>query len=206
MKVNKKVQIETVDESLVEMLKESVTLTGVFVFLGLIFLILVSFMVYLRFSNWSPFASFYQSAAVAPVSFLDQYNQQKSLAPTSKTADIKVTEDNLSQMINLSGSNFPLKNPSLKITPDGVDINGKTSNFFWGVSVDVILVPKVGGGKMIFNVKEIKAAGVVAPPKISDPLNSQISPLFNDAFSGLNQLKVDDVHCMVGYLLLTVEK
>jgi hypothetical protein len=109
-------------------------------------------------------------------------------------------------MIGISDSNFPLKKASLKIKAEGIVISGKTANGFWGVPVDVLIMPISNAGKIIFNLKEIKAAGVVAPPKIADSLSPKINSLFySNSFTDLNKLKVQSVRTLIGYVLIEVE-
>jgi len=190
----------------IESHKESITLTSVFIFLGFIFVLIVGMLFYLRFSSWSPFSGFYLKNISNGISFTDLFNKEKAISKMATTIEMKITEDDLSKMLGLSNSDFPLKKASLKIKPEGIIISGKTANGFWGVPVDVLFVPISNNGKILFNLKEIKAAGVVAPPKIADTLSPKMNSLFySNSFSDLDKLKVKDVRTLVGYMIIEVE-
>jgi hypothetical protein len=189
-----------------EIPKESISLTAVLIFLGSIFLLLVIMLFYLRFSSWSPFSDYFSKKKLPNYSLIDLFNKEKSNSPTLQTVEIKITEDDLSKSIGVSEGSFPLKKSSLKIKPEGIIISGKTSSGFWGVPVDVLFESKVGGGKLTFNLKEIKAAGVVAPPKISNTLTPKMSSIFYQGFSSLDKLKVKEARTLVGYMIVEVEK
>ncbi len=186
--------------------KEGITLTAVFIFLGSIFVLIVGMLFYLRFSSWSPLNGFYIKNIPKGVSFADLFNGEKAKSGELKTIEIKISEEELSKTIGISRSDFPLKSPTLKIKSEGIIISGKTANGFWGVPVDVLFVPISNNGKILFNLKEIKAAGVVAPPKIADTLSPKMNSLFySNSFSDLDKLKVRDVRTLVGYMIIEIE-
>ncbi len=186
--------------------KDTLTLKAVFIFLEFIFILIIGMLFYLRFSSWSTLSSFYVKSLPKGASFTDMFNSEKSKSVSAKTVELKVSEDELSKMIGISDSNFPLKKASLKIKAEGIVISGKTANGFWGVPVDVLIIPISNAGKIIFNLKEIKAAGVVAPPKIADSLSPKINSLFySNSFTDLNKLKVQSVRTLIGYVLIEVE-
>lgn len=186
--------------------KESITLTAVFIFLGFIFVLIIGMLFYLRYSSWSSFSSFYVKNLPKTTSFTDIFNKEKAKSTTAKTVDITITEDELSKMVGLGDASFPLKKASLKITAEGIVISGKTANGFWGVPVEVLFVPFTNNGKIMFNLKEIKAAGVVAPPKISETLSPKMNSIFySSSFSDLDKLKIAEARTLVGYMIITVE-
>lgn len=188
----------------VEIPKESISLTAVLVFLGIVFALLLIMVFYLRFSSWSPLSGYYLKKKLPDFSIADVFNREKTQSPSLKEVDLTITEEELAKSINITGSDFPLKKPSLKIKPEGIVISGKTSSGFWGVPVEVVFEPKVGGGMLLFNIKEIKAAGVVAPPKIADSLTPKMNSVFYNAFSGLDNLKITGARTLVGYMILEV--
>jgi len=181
--------------------KETVTVKAVFVFLSGILLILVSFLFYLRFSGFSPMFDFYHpKVAVAAFNFKD-YLSKETNESSGKTIFIKIDEAQLAETINLTNGFINLNNPVLKINTDGVTISGKTSGGIFGLNVDSVIFPKAQNGKLAFEVKEIKAAGVPAPTKIADPLMSALNMSLRNTVVPEN-LSITSVHCMVGYLLV----
>jgi hypothetical protein len=189
-----------------EIPKETISLTAVFIFLGFVLAMILSMLFYLRFSSWSPFSDFFHKHISTDISFLDIYNKQKTDSTSSNISgtDIKLTENELGQMIGIQNSDFPLKKATLVVKPEGVIVSGKTSTAFWGVPVEVTLMPKVVDGKVIFEITEIKAAGVVAPPKISGTLTTKLSTLFTTASNQINKINISNVRTMVGYILLEI--
>lgn len=190
----------------IESRKESITLTQVFIFLGFIFVLIVGMLFYLRFSSWSPFSGLYLKNLPKSVSFSELFNSEKAKSGAAKSIELKISEEELSKMIGISASSFPLKKSSLKIKAEGIVISGKTASGFWGVPVDVLFVPVSNNGKIIFNLKEIKAAGVIAPPKISETLSPKMNSLFySNSFSDMDKLKTKEVRTLVGYMIIEVE-
>lgn len=188
-----------------ELPKESISLKAVFIFLGMIFVLLASGLFYLRFCSWSPFYDHYAKKTPINLAFTDLFKQAKS-ASVLDTVDLKITESDLSSAIGIEKSDFPLKKATLKIKPEGIIVSGKTSTAFWGVPVDITLKPISGSGKLFIQLKEIKAGGVVAPPKIANTLSPKINTLFDQAFQSFDKLKIKEARTFVGYIMLEVEK
>lgn len=190
--------------------KDSVSLTGVFVFLIIFFLLMASFLVYLRYSNISPLYDFYHKNVANNFNLSEYFsasaNTELNLSDSVKTADIKITEAQLSDTIGVTNETFPLKKATLKIDADGVKISGKTGNSIFGMKLDILLVPEVKDGKVTFSVKKIETLGVPAPAKVVDSLSPQIQSLFTNAIPASKDLRATGVRSMVGYLLVTVEK
>lgn len=189
-----------------ELPKESISLKAVFIFLGFIFILLASMLVYLRFSSWSPFYDYYAKKTPANLSFSDLFNKTKSSKPGVKAIDMKITETDLAEALGIGKSDFPLKKATLVIKPEGIILSGKTSTAFWGIPVEVTSVPIVRNGKLFIQIKGIKAGGVVAPPKIADSLSPKINTLFYQAFSAFDNLKVTEARTSVGFVMLEVEE
>jgi len=185
--------------------KETVTVRAVFIFLIFIFLIFLSFLFYLRFSGFSPMVEFYKLKKPTISFNLADYLNSEANTSDSKKFEIKINEDQLKEAMKLSDSFIDLKKPDLKIKPEGVIITGKTSGGFLGINVEVLAVPKVEKGKINFDIKEVKAAGVVAPPRIADPLTGQISLALRDVVAPAN-LTVEEVRTMAGYILVEGSK
>lgn len=180
--------------------KESISLTAVFIFLGFIFVLLISMLIYLRFCSWSPFYDFYNKKTVPTTSLVDLFNKTKSTS--LKTVELKISEADLSATAGVNRSDFPLKNAVLKIKPEGIIVSGKTSSAFWGIPVDITLVPVTGNGKLLIQIKEIRASGVVAPPKISQQLTPKVNTIFSQTISGFDNLNIKEARTSVGFMIL----
>lgn len=193
------------EEETCEIPKESISLTAVLVFLGFIFVLLAGMLFYLRYSSWSPFADIFQKKIPQSIGFSDLYNKNKNQSG-GETAEIKITEDALAQSVGVTNPDFPLKKPILSIKPEGILISGKTSTSFLGVPIDVLFEPKVENDKLVFSIKEIKAGGVIAPPKISNSLTPKMNGIFKNAFTGSENLTIVSVRTLVRYLIIEVKK
>lgn len=189
-----------------ELPQESVTIRGVFIFLGLIFILIAGGLVYLRFSSWSIFAPYYNKDITLPgISLSDISNQQQISQPDSQIIEVKITDSELRSLINLSSDQFPLKKADANIKPEGILVTGKTSNNILGVGVEVVIIPKVVNQKVAFEIKEIKAGGITAPPKIVN----MIRPKFEDLFSQISEkqnFKAKSVRTQVGFMIIECEE
>ena len=167
-----------------ELPKQSMSLTSVFIFLGIIFSLLLIIVFYLRFSSWSPFYDLYKKTPkLENLSLLDRFNKEKDVSALT-TIDLKITELELAKSIGVDNDSFVLKKASLKIKPEGIIINGRTSNVVWGVPVEIMLNTRIINQKLFIEVSEIKAAGVVAPPKIANNLMPKINSAVSNAIIG----------------------
>ena len=185
--------------------KESISVTTVFVIAGILFATLCFAIIFFRYSTLSPFHKFYTK--LPPKVDLSNYLKDKSdKATPGEIVALQLTESQLSEAVCLSCETFPLKNPTLKITPDGIIVDGKTSKGFWGMKMEFILLPKIVLGRLNFEITEVKAAGVKAPVKLTDSFNPQINYLFSQVLSGDQQIVLTEARCMVGYLRLEGSK
>lgn len=118
---------------------------------------------------------------------------------------IRITEDELSNVLNVNSEGFPLKKPSVKITSDKIILSGKTSNSPLSFKLDIGIVPRVENGKVVFDIEDIKTAGVSAPKVVTDEVNKSLSSYLNQV--NLNKdIKVTDVKLYQGYLIATGER
>lgn len=181
--------------------KETVTVRAVFVFLIFIFSIFIAFLFYLRFSGFSPMVEIYKIKKPVTNFNLTDYLNREATANNSEKFEIKINEEQLKEAIKLEDRFMDLKNPDLKIKPEGVLVSGKSSGGFFGVNVEVLAVPSVDEGKIKFDIKEVTAAGVVAPSRIADPLTSRISLALREV-TVPDGLIVEEVRTMAGYILV----
>ncbi|MFA4995673.1 MAG: hypothetical protein WC536_00845 [Patescibacteria group bacterium] len=121
------------------------------------------------------------------------------------TISISITEEDLFSVLNANSEGFPLKNPSVKITSDKIILSGKTSDSPLSFKLDIGMVPHVENNKVVFDIKEIKTAGVSAPKVVTDKVNKSLSDYLNQV--NLNDdIKITDVKLYQGYLIATGER
>lgn len=183
--------------------KESVSILGIFVFLGVLFLIFVSFLIYLRFSNFSPLAELYALKPDIELSSIPSLNSQLNKS-NSSTLDLRITESALTTSISMSASDFPLRNPELKIEPDGVHLSGKSGDKLWSPKLDILLKPETTDEKLTFTIVEVKSWGVSAPAKLVSTLSDSLGSHFANILPQKENLRVIEARSMVGYLVITV--
>ena len=127
---------------------------------------------------------------------------QKVSLPGEETT-LKLTEAEIQSAINANDANFPLKKAKVKVNADKIILSGKTSNAFWGLLVEVGIVPKVESGKVKFSITEIKSAGVTAPKSVSEMVNKNISQYLDGLSSSFGEIEVSAVELSSGYLTVT---
>lgn len=176
----------------------------VFIFVFLIFVILCSMIFYMRFSYTSPIFKFWGHKSDSVSASQNIQNQIGS--PEIKDVEVKITENQLSDLSCVSCDSFPLRHAELSIKSSGVEINGKTSNFFWGINVSATLTPKIENEKLVFDLTNVGAAGVTAPPKITDSLNPKLKEVFANIVPGGDNIAFKQVYSMAGYIRLVGTK
>ncbi len=118
---------------------------------------------------------------------------------------IRISENELSSILNANSEEFTLKKPSVKITPEKIILSGKTSNSPLSFKVDVGIIPKVADGKVLFEIKEIKTGGVSAPKVVTDEVNKNLSSYLSQ-FNINDDVKVTEVKLYPDYLIATGER
>jgi hypothetical protein len=118
---------------------------------------------------------------------------------------IRITESELSTILNTDSKDFPLKNPLVKITPDNIIITGKTGNSPLAFKVSVGIVPRVENGKIVLDIKDVKTGGVSAPKVVTDAVNKNLSNYLSNININ-NDITVTDVKLYQGYLTATGER
>lgn len=104
---------------------------------------------------------------------------------------IKIAETDLSELLKFSDSNFPVKNPSLKIQSDKIVLSGKSGSSILAMNVEIGLVPKAKDGKLIFEISEMKTAGVPTPQKITESVSKSLEPYLT--IDSLSDIDITDV-------------
>jgi len=181
--------------------KESVSLWTVFLMVLFLFIVICFALIYFRYSPNSPLYNLYIKVPSA-VNLNDILSKETAQIKSGETIAIKITESQLEKSVCLKCGSFPLKKAQLEIKSDGINLKGKTSTGFWGISLEFLLQPKIINDSITFEVSEAKAAGVEAPPKLTEKLNPQIESLFENVMPDQNLIKPKEINSMEGYLLL----
>jgi hypothetical protein len=185
--------------------RESITVRSVFLFLGFIFFIFASFLFYMRYSGYSPLSEKYKKSNSATTSSLTELVKKQTDNPiATKKFSLTISENDLRNGLDLSNGLLDLKKATLKITEAGIIVSGKTGGWF-GLPISATVVPKVENGRLVYDVTEIKAADVTAPPKIVDSLKPQLAVLFRSAILMDKNVVVLEVHCLTGSMYIEGE-
>lgn len=168
----------------VEKKAHEMTLSSVFFFLLFVFISLLAMLLYIRYSN-----IFHLNAPIKkPVysgSVSDRIKDQlKKQDAQSEEATLVLWEEDLTNLLG-STKDPILKNPQAKINKEKIVVSGKMNNIV-GLKVEMSVVPKVENGKIVCDIKEIKALGVPAPKEISQKLNGQVSNYLDGAIKSSN--------------------
>jgi len=187
--------------------KETVSVGAVFFFLSFIFVIFASFLFYLRFSSFSPLTEYYAKIRAKDQIDLRTLFQNEIGKTGSRTkVEIKITDKDLATSLDLANSLYDLKKPEVFVKPEGIWLRGRSSDGFLGVKVEALIFPKVESGKVKYDIKEIKAAGVQAPPRIADSLKSRLAVIFSTALPTDKNFQITSITPMEGYLFVEGEK
>lgn len=169
--------------------KSSCALWSIFLLLFIIFCAIIGSLFYLKTKKFNFTAPKINSNA----------NSIQQVFVSGEEVTLKLTEEQIQSAINASDNNFPLKKSKVKINSDKIILSGKTSNNFWGVSVEVFLVPRVDSGKVKFDITEIKSAGLTAPKSISDMINQNLGKYLDGLSSSIGDIEVSKVELNSGY-------
>ena len=173
----------------------------VIIALFIIFILLLSGVVFLRYGSGVNLKSF----DFKKVSINDNLKNQIDNQKGEKVVQIRLTEDDVNKLLNTDAPDFPLKSPSVKITPEKIILLGKTGNSPLAFKVEVGIIPQVLDGKVNFDIKEIKTAGVSAPKVVTDKVNKELSSYLKQ-YSPSEDVKISEVKLYDGYLTLTGER
>jgi len=190
----------------IEVAHPSISVTTVFSIVGILFLVLVFALYFFRYNSASPFYQYYNKKPAANISLNSSLDSslQTGINKTAsgKSVELRLTEAQIGAAICISCDTFPLKKGTLKMTPDGIVISGKTTTAFWGVNLDIIFKPKAENGQIVFELTEFKAAGVSAPPKITSLYSDKLKGLFINIIPAGQSIKITEVHSLVGSILI----
>ena len=185
--------------------KESISLTTVFLIVFSLFATLCIGILFFRFSPDSPLSKYYLKKP--EVKNLSSYvADQSNNSASGATVEVKITRDQLAEAICLKCSTFPLKKPEMEINQNGIILEGKTASGFWGIKMEFTIIPKIILNSLSFEVTDVKAAGVKAPSKLTDPLNPKINDVFANALPKMDDVTLLEIRPMVDYLFLEGKK
>lgn len=131
--------------------------------------------------------------------------EKTALNPGEKT-EISLNEEELIEAIGVKESGFPLKNPSLSITPEYVAIKGKTSEKLLSPVLEVQLLPKIIDNKLAFEVKQIRTSGISAPRFMTDPLNQKLEKYLTVSYEIMEEFILENIVLKDKELIITASK
>lgn len=186
----------------IEVAHPSISVVTVFCIVGALFLVLVFAFFFFRYNSASPFYDYYNKPAVTTAPLSNSVSGAVNSAKAGKLVEIRLTEAQIATAVCVSCDTFPLKKGALKVTPEGIIISGKTTTAFWGVNLETTLKPKAEKGKLVIDLTDFKAAGVSAPPKITEMYSSKIKDLFTNLIPAGQSIDVTEVHSLLGSLVI----
>jgi hypothetical protein len=189
--------------------KKTVSVKAVIGYMGFLFAIFVTFMVWFRYSNFSPLADWYDKGiTIQKVDIRSLFNSKVTSGSTvTGNIELKITEQQIIDAAGVDKTSFPLKKAKLKVVPAGIEIEGKMSDKIWDfMMVKITLKPVVKDDAVSFDIEKIEASGVQAPPKITDLITPKIDYIFANLLPKDKLFKVTQVYAMQGFLLIDGEK
>lgn len=177
--------------------KSSCSILALAITLIVILLVLLSGLFYLKFHNVEIINSEKSKDLPLSAKIENQIADQKN----DDSITLTINEMDLNSLLN-NYSNFPLKNPTLTIDEKGILMKGKYSV----LNVEVLIVPKIENNKIKYDIVEIKAAGVAAPKKISDTLNSELSTFISSQLPSSKKIKFEEMTLQKGIIQATGKK
>lgn len=181
--------------------KKPHSILSVIIVLIIIFLILLAGVVFLRYKSGINL----NGLSIKKISLDDNLKKQLDDQKGEKIVQFRLTEDDINKLLGTDAPDFPLKNPTVKITPEKIILSGKTGSSPLSLKVAVGIVPRVDNGKVTFDIKEIKTAGVSAPKVVTDSINSKLKNYLKQYSPG-DDIKVLDLKLYDGYLVITGER
>lgn len=166
--------------------RSSCSIFALVITLVIILLILVTGLFYLKFKDYKFVVQ--ENQKNQNLDLRSKIEKQIEDQSGEESLTITVTDDDINSLLK-GYANFPLKDPSAKINESGITISGK----YGLINVDVLVLPKVENGKINYEIKEIKAAGVTAPKKISDAVSSELSNFISSKMPNTKKIYVEKV-------------
>ncbi len=117
--------------------------------------------------------------------------------------DVKITETQLGQSLDLKNTNFPIKKPSLKISPDKIILSGRAGASALSLSVNVGLSPVIESNHIKLEITSIESLGVVAPKEIVDIIRPALEPILNNIYTAPANINLTTVTLYQGHLIIT---
>ncbi|MFA5926661.1 MAG: hypothetical protein WCT32_01755 [Patescibacteria group bacterium] len=114
---------------------------------------------------------------------------------------ITVNEAALGRVFQIDEPSFPLKRASLKVNQESIVISGRSSESIFSLKLYVGIRPTVVDGRMNFEIAEIKAGNIAAPPKIIDALRPTIEKNTKEYLPLVgSDIVVDSIRLFDGYM------
>jgi len=184
--------------------ESSISLRTIILNFVILLLLIAAFLFYLRF-NQSSFLDFkFLSKGAISSNLEDVFKDEfKTGSLKGDSFEIQINEKKLKNIVGLNDPNFFLKNPDLKINSDFIVISGKAESSLLSPKIEFFITPEAEEGTITFKIEEIKAAGIVAPSKIS----SSLSPKMEEQLKlkgdfSKEGIKVEEIKLLTGFVYL----
>jgi len=178
---------------------------SVFVFLGLIFFALIAFFWFGRsYLNKSSLYLKIPSSHKSDTSGITgrlEYASDGLVVGESTT--ISFSEEELGEYLGVNSSEFPLKRASLKITQQGINVKGRTSESIFSIPLTVVLKPKAEDGKLKIEVAELESGAISLPKAIKDQMNSYLSDIINKKSDPVADFEIIEISTREKYVDVT---
>lgn len=91
-----------------------------------------------------------------------------------ETMILDFSEVEVSEYLGLSDPDFPIKKSRLRITEKGIVINGRLSESFFSLPVEIYIRPKIDQNKLTFILDDIATSSISLPKIAKDKINAYL--------------------------------
>lgn len=150
------------------------TLPFLIVFLVIIFGLIVYGLIYIKNYTHSGIGYLARNQSSMQSSLTDKFvDQTKNIQP-GETLALEFSEVEVSQYLGISDPDFPLKKARLKIREKGIVVNGRMSDSFLALPVEICIRPKIDQGKLLLILDDIETSSVSLPKFVRDKINAYL--------------------------------
>ncbi|MEK9156344.1 MAG: hypothetical protein AAB360_03555 [Patescibacteria group bacterium] len=120
----------------------------------------------------------------------------------SGAGEMRVSEEQLAEVLKLTDDNFPLVEPSLRIGPDSIRLKGRAGRSFLSLRVETRIQPAVENGQLKFKIAEMKAAGLPVPSSVASRIQPKLEQFLTDASRLAGTAILTEVGLFERYMIL----
>jgi uncharacterized protein YpmS len=188
--------------------KNCCSVWSVLVLLGVIFIALIALFWFGRsyLNESSLYLKIPSSKKSDTVGITGKLEDASSGLVVGESTTISFSEEELEEYLGINSPEFPLKRASLKITADGINVKGRTSESIFSIPLTVVLKPKAEDGKLKIEVAELESGAISAPKAIKDQMNSYLSDIINKRSDPVADFEVTNISTRDKYVDVTGKK